>query len=404
MSQTTIIPEADMHKYLNTDLMFLNLGPSHPATHGAIRTFVALDGETIIAAVNEIGYLHRGFEKSVEVGTWNQVIPYTDRLNYCSAMMNNVGLAKAVEKMLDVQITERCIFMRVIISELSRIIDHLVCIAANLVDMGALTNYWYLYNQREYVYDFLSKLTGARLTNSFTRIGGMYHDFHEGWEVELEEMLKKCETGTLESLTLVKKNRIFQDRTQDISCVSAAEALSHGFTGPCLRASGVGYDLRKDAPYYHYDQFDFEIPVGSKGDIYDRFMVRYEEIFQSMKIVRQAMKMIPGGSVNVDNPSVFLPNKSDVYSNIEALMNHFKLIFDGVKVPAAELYDSTEAANGELGFYMISDGSGHPYRIKVRPPCFYMMSAYADMVEGTMVADSVINLGSINIIAGELDR
>ena len=389
---------------VDTEIMFLNLGPSHPATHGALRTLAALDGETLAAVCMEIGYLHRGFEKTAENKTYNQVVPLTDRLNYCSALMNNIGYVKAVEKMLDIEITPRCMFMRVILAELSRVIDHLVCLAANLVDMGALTNYWYLYNQKEFVYDFLQKLTGARLTNTFTRVGGMYHDFYEGWQNDLEHHLQQIESGTNDSLKLVAKNRIFLDRTKDVCVFSPEQALSYGLTGPCLRASGVPYDMRKDAPYYNYDQFDFEIPVGTKGDIYDRMMVRYEEIFQSIKIIRQAMKIVPGGPIFIDDKRYVLPEKTDVYSNIEGLVNHFKLIFEGLKVPVGELYDASEAANGELGFFIVSDGSGGPYKIKVRPPCFYMMSSFPEMVEGYMVADAVVNLGSLNIIGGELDR
>jgi len=389
---------------IHTEIMYLNLGPSHPATHGAIRILTALDGETILANVNEIGYLHRGFEKTAENRTYNQVIPLTDRLNYCSALMNNVAYAKAVESWLGIEITDRAKFMRVILSEFFRVQDHLVCIAANLVDMGGLTNYWYLYNEKEASYDLISRLTGARLTSSFTRIGGMYRDFYEGWEVDMEKHLVDIEKGVSDSLKLVLKNRIVHDRTQNVCVMPAELALSYGYTGPCLRASGIPFDLRKDNPYYHYEAFDFTIPVGTKGDLYDRFMIRYEEIFQSISIIRQAMKMIPKGPVNISNNHVTLPPKQDVYSNIEGLASHFKLIFEGVKTPAGEWYDSFEAANGELGFYFVSDGSGNPYKCKVRPPCFYMMSGFHEMVEGQMIADAVINLGSINIIGGELDR
>lgn len=389
---------------INTEVMFLNLGPSHPATHGAIRILTALDGETILANVNEIGYLHRGFEKTAEQRTYNQVIPLTDRLNYCSALMNNIAYVKAVESWLGVEITERARFMRVVLSEFFRIQDHLVCLAANLVDMGGLTNYWYLYNEKEASYDFISRLTGARLTSSFTRIGGMYRDFYEGWDSDMEYQLKDIEKGVADSLALVLQNRIVHERTQNCCVMPPDLALAYGFTGPCLRASGVPFDLRKDNPYYNYDAFDFAIPVGSKGDIYDRMMVRFEEIFESIKIIRQAMKMIPEGPVFVDDKSVALPAKSEIYDNIEALASHFKLIFEGVNVPRGEWYDSFEAANGELGFHFVSDGSGQPYKCKVRPPCFYMMSGFHKMVEGEMVADAVINLGSINIIGGELDR
>jgi NADH-quinone oxidoreductase subunit C/D len=389
---------------INTEIMYLNIGPSHPATHGAIRILTALDGETILANINEIGYLHRGFEKTAENRTYNQIIPLTDRLNYCSSLMNNIAFAKAVESWLGVDITERAKFMRVILSEFYRIQDHLVCLAANLVDMGGLTNYWYLYNQKEASYDFISRLTGARLTSSFTRIGGMYRDFYEGWENDMENQLRDIEKGVDDSLKLVLKNRIVHERTQNVCVMPADLALSYGFTGPCLRASGVPFDLRKDNPYYNYEAFDFTIPVGSKGDIYDRFVIRYEEIFQSISIVRQAMKMIPKGPVSISDNHIALPPKQEVYSNIEGLASHFKLIFEGVKAPAGEWYDSFEAANGELGFHFVSDGSGTPYKCKVRPPCFYMMGGFHEMVEGEMIADAVINLGSINIIGGELDR
>jgi len=389
---------------INTEIMFLNLGPSHPATHGAIRILTALDGETILANVNEIGYLHRGFEKTAESLTYNQVIPLTDRLNYCSALLNNIAYVKAIEKWLGVEITDRTQFMRVILSEFFRVQDHLVCIAANLVDMGGLTNYWYLYNEKEASYDFISRLTGARLTSSFTRIGGMYRDFYEGWEADMESHIQSIERGVSDSLKLILKNRIVHDRTQGVCILPKETALAYGYTGPCLRASGVPFDLRKDAPYYHYDAFDFEVPIGSIGDIYDRIMIRFEEIFQSIRIIRQAMKIIPGGPIFVDNALVALPPKDKVYGNIEGLANHFKLIYEGVKVPVGEWYDSFEAANGELGFYCVSDGSGRPYKLKVRPPCFFIMGGFHEMVEGAMVADAVINLGSLNIIGGELDR
>ncbi len=391
-------------KDINTEIMFLNLGPSHPATHGAIRILTALDGETIIANVNEIGYLHRGFEKTSETLTYNQVIPLTDRLNYCSSMMNNIAYAKAVESWLGVEITERAQFMRVVLSEFYRVLDHLVCLAAALVDMGGLTNYWYLYNEKEAAYDLISRLTGARLTSSFTRIGGMYRDFYDGWKEDLEIQMKGIEKGVGDSLKLVETNRIVHDRTQNVCVLSGESALNYGLTGPTLRASGVAYDMRKDAPYYNYEAFDFDVPVGSKGDVYDRFMIRYEEIAQSLRIIRQAMKHIPEGPVNIDNSQICLPPKRQVYNNIEGLANHFKLVFEGVHTPAGEWYDGFEAANGELGFHFVSDGSGKPYKLKVRPPCFYIMGGFHKMVEGNMIADAVINLSCINIIGGELDR
>ena len=400
-----MIPRLEQKGYKShNDLMFLNLGPAHPASHGTIRTFVALEGETIISAVSEIGYLHRGFEKSCEDHTYNQIIPYTDRLNYCSAILNNIGFAHAVEGMLDVTIPQRAQFIRVIIGELSRVIDHLVCLAANLVDMGALTNYWYLYNPREAVYDLLSKLTGARLTNSYMRIGGVAHDFYDGFEEDLQECIRQVEQGMSDTLNLVEHNKIFLDRTQNVGVVSAEEAINNGFTGPNLRASGVAYDVRKTNPYYFYEALDFDIAIGSVGDVYDRMMVRFEEIRQSIRIINQSMKMLPKGDIIVNDRAIALPKKKDVYNNIEGLMNQFKLTMDGVKVPSKEYYRSIEGGNGELGFFIVSDGSGTPYKVKVRPPCFPAMSALPKILEGGMIADSVLSLGSLNIIAGELDR
>ena len=383
---------------------FLNLGPAHPATHGTIRTLVALHGETIRAAVCEIGYLHRGFEKSCENHTYNQIIPYTDRLNYCSAILNNTAFAHTVEGMLGLTLPERGEYLRVILGELSRIIDHLVCLAAGLVDMGALTNYWYLYNPREKVYTLLSKLTGARLTNSFMRIGGMAHDAYEGFEADVEACLREIEAGVSDTLGLITHNRIFHDRTQNVGVISAKDALNYGLTGPNLRACGVAYDLRSVAPYSVYERFDFEIPVGSVGDVYDRTMVRFEEIAQSASIIRQALKQLPGGPVCADVRSVTLPSKQEVYTTIEGVMNHFKLIYEGVHVPPKEYYRAIEGANGELGFFIHSDGSGTPRKVKVRPPCFPAMAALPHLIEGGMIADAVLALGSLNIVAGELDR
>ena len=386
------------------DLMYINIGPSHPATHGTIRNFSALDGETIISNISEIGYLHRGFEKSCENHTYNQIIPYTDRLDYCSATTNNIAFAKTVEEMLGVTLPERAVFIRVLVMELSRVINHLVCLAAQLVDMGALTNYWYLYNPRESAYTFFSKLTGARLTNSYMRIGGMSYDLYEGYEDDLKQIIKEIEAGVSDALSLTEHNRIFQDRTQDVCPISAAEAINRGLSGPNLRASGVNYDMRTANPYYHYEQFDFDVAVGSVGDIYDRIMVRFEEIKQSVRIMKQILGNIPDGKVCVDNPAIVLPEKRDVYNSIEGTMNQFKLIYEGVKVPAQEYYGSIEATNGELGFYIVSNGSGYPHKVKVRAPSFLAMSTYTSMVEGSMLADAVLNLGSINIIAGEMDR
>ena len=386
------------------DLMLLNVGPSHPASHGTIRNFVALEGETIAACVTEIGYLHRGFEKACEHHTYSQVIPYTDRLNYCSAILNNIGWAKAIEDMMKIEITPRAKMIRVVIGELSRIIDHFVCNAANMVDLGGLTSLWYLFGARDQAYDLLSKLTGARLTKTYTRIGGLEFDLYDGFDKDLEEVLKTSEKAIEDVLSLIAHNKLFHDRTQDIGVIKADFALANGISGPNLRAAGVAHDLRKDKPYYGYENFDFDLVIGSHGDVYDRMMCRFEESIQSIKIIRQAMKNMPDGAINVYAPNLVLPNKKDVYGNIEGLMNQFKLTFEGTLVPKGEYYSSTEATNGELGFFIVSDGSGRPYKVKCRPPCFYSLAAYSKIVEGTMLADAVVTMASLNFIAGEFDR
>ncbi len=390
---------------LQSEPMIINIGPSHPATHTTLRFRTTLDGETILDLEPEFGYLHRGFEKESEAATWTQVIPYTDRLNYCSAMMNNVGYAMAVEKLCGIEVPERCQYIRVIISELSRIIDHMVCIGTNMVDIGAMTNFWYLFKCREEVYKVLEELCGARLTTTYTRIGGVMEDVPEGWT---DRVLAVCRGVIPRSIAdvdaLLTRNRIFIERTMGIGCITPKDAIALGFTGPCLRAAGVPLDLRKDHPYMVYDRFDFDVPVGEAGDTCDRYMVRMEEMRQSLRIVEQAVAGLPGGPVNVDDPRFILPPKEQVYGNIEGLMNHFKIIMEGIRVPAGEVYSATEAANGELGYYIVSKGGGGPWKIKVRPPCFNLFQGIPRLVRGHMIADLIAVLGSVNIIAGELDR
>lgn len=387
-----------------SELVPVNIGPAHPATHGTLRLFAKLDGETIIKAAPEIGYLHRGFEKHSENGSWTMVIPYTDRLNYCSAMLNNTAYCRAVEKMIGVEVPERTRYIRVIISELSRIIDHCVCIGAMLVDLGALTNFWYLFNLRERVYRVLEELCGARLTSTYVRIGGVAFDLQEGFVEEVRGILEEIPRGIGDVLGLIKKNRIFLDRTVGCGVVDAEMAKRFSWTGPCLRASGVGFDLRKAEPYDGYEEFQFDVPTYESGDVHARALVRFDEIVQSMRIIEQALDRLPDGPVMSDDKRVVLPEKDDVYGNIEGLMNHFVIVYDGIKVPKGEAYHAIEGANGELGFYMISDGSGKPYRVRCRPPCFHIYTAFEHIVEGGMVADAVPVLGSLNIIAGELDR
>lgn len=386
------------------DLMTINIGPSHPATHGTLRIFAALDGETITAAVSEMGYLHRGFEKMVEQGTYSMVLPFTDRLNYCSAMMNNIGFCKAVEKMFAITVPERCITLRVLLLELSRIIDHMVCTCTNLVDLGALTNFWYFFNVREQVYKIWEKLCGARLTNTVTRIGGMYRDVYPGFEDDVRAVLKQIEHAVAEVRGLIEHNKIFIDRTKDVGVVSAADAISWGWTGPCLRASGVDRDMRKDEPYYGYETYQFETVIGTTGDTFDRIMVRIYEMGESVSLVRQALDRLKPGPINTSDARLSLPSRDRVYHDMEALINSFKLVYEGVRPPPGECYDAIEAANGELGYSIISDGGTNPYRIKVRPPCLTQYAAFAPMMEDAMLADVASALGSINIIAGELDR
>ncbi|MDZ4677565.1 MAG: NADH dehydrogenase (quinone) subunit D [Oligoflexia bacterium] len=385
-------------------LVPINIGPSHPATHGTLRIMAELDGETVTRCNVEIGYLHRCFEKMAETHLYNQIIPYTDRLNYCSAPMNNVGFCKTVERMLDVELPPKAIAMRVVLSELSRVIDHLVCIGTNAVDLGALTVFWYIFEQRERVYTLFEKLCGARLTVALTRIGGMAYDNPPGWEKECLETVAGIKKAVEELDNLLTENKIFIGRTQGVGKISAEDAIAYGYTGPCLRASGVNLDLRKAEPYYGYDQLDFDVPIGTNGDTYDRYLVRMEEMRQSLKIVEQVCKNMPAGDYTIRDKNIVLPDKKDVWGNIEGLMNHFMLVIKGVRPPVGEIYDYTEAANGELGFYLISDGGPKPYRLKVRPPCFPIYQSFPAMMKGSYVADVVAALGSLNIVAGELDR
>ena len=382
----------------------INIGPSHPAMHGTLRVMAELDGETVVRANCEIGYLHRCFEKMAETHPYNQVIPYTDRLNYCSAPMNNVGYCKTVEKLLGVEIPARAQTMRVILCELSRVIDHVVSVGTGGVDLGALTAFFHLFTYREKVYNLFEKLCGARLTVSMTRIGGMAQDAPDGWFNDVLKFCDEMSDGIDEISKLMLGNKIFFKRTKDVCPVSAQDAVDWGYTGPLLRATGVNLDLRKATPYYGYENYDFDIPVGTAGDIYDRYQVRIEEMRQSIKIIRQACKNVPSGDFTIRDKNIVLPEKKDVYGNIEGLMNHFMLVIKGLRPPVGDIYDATEAANGELGFYLVSDGSASPYRLKVRPPCFAIYQSFPTVVKGAMLADAIATVASMNVIAGELDR
>ena len=387
------------------ELVTLNLGPSHPATHGTLRIAATLDGETIVGVDTEIGYLHRCFEKMCETHTWNQAIPYTDRLNYMSAIINNVGYCMTVEKLLGVQAPPRAQHILLMLSEFMRIADHLVCIGTNLVDMGALTNFWYMFQPREEIYGLVESCCGARLLPTYTRIGGLAVDAPKDFLEKSQRIVDTIPKVLDEVEKLVGRNRIFMDRTIGLGQISAADAIDFGFTGPTLRATGVPYDVRKASPYIGYDTYEFDVPVADAGDTYARYMVRMEEMRQSLRILRQAIKRgLPDGPVIVDDPYIALPPKEKVYNEMESLIYHFKLIMHGIKPPVGATYFQVEGGNGELGFYVVSDGSGNPYRVRVRPPCFAIYQAFAQIVTGDTIADAIATLGSLNIIAGELDH
>jgi NADH-quinone oxidoreductase subunit C/D len=383
----------------------ISIGPSHPATHGIIHLIARLDGEKIVRAETQIGYLHRCFEKMAETHTWNQVIPYADRLNYVSAMINGVGYVRTVERMLGIEIPDRGVLVRTILSEFTRIMDHCVCIGANLVDIGALTNFWYLYQPRENIYGLLEACCGARLTVSYVRVGGLAIDVPEDFVPRCRKLLEEIPRFLEDVGRLVTNNRIVRNRLQSTGVVTREEAIAWGMTGPVLRASGVPYDVRRAHPYGFYEKFDWDVPIARDGDNLARYLVRMEEMRQSLKIIRQALDIFPEkGPVNSTDWHVVLPPKDAVYHDMESLIYHFKLIMEGIRVPAGERYEWIEGANGELGFYAISTGGGGPYRLKVRPPCFPNMAAFEKIIVGGTISDAVATLGTLNIIAGELDR
>ena len=381
----------------------LNLGPTHPATHGIFQNILKVDGEKILGSVQTIGYIHRAFEKLAERRPYNQITTITDRLNYCSSPINNIGWHMTVEKLIGAEIPKRAQYMRVIIMELARISDHLVCNAVIGVDTGALTGFTYLFQQREKIYDLFEEVCGARLTTNMGRIGGFERDFSPAFNEKLEAFLRDFPKVFNEFDTLLSRNRIFMDRTRGAGPISAERALEYSFTGPNLRAAGVDYDVRVMEPYCSYEDFDFEVPVGTTGDTYDRFQVRQEEIRQSIRIIEQALAKMPEGSYKADLPEFYLPPKEEVYNNMEALIYHFKIVMGETPIPAGEVYHCVEGGNGELGFYLISDGGRTPYRLQFRRPCFIYYQAYPEMITGSSISDAVLTLSSMNVIAGELD-
>ena len=434
--------------------LHVGVGPAHPAMHGIIRIVTELDGETIVNADVEIGYLHRAFEKDCEQGGWNNAIPYTDRLNYVSPLINNFGYASAVEKLLGIDVTERCKYIRVIMSEISRICDHLTCIGASAMELGAFTVFLYMIKAREFLWELVEDVTGARLTISYGRVGGVKADLPDGFAEKTRHAFKQTREVLDEVHRLLTGNRIFMDRMVGVGVLSREETIGYAITGPLLRAAGVGYDVRRAQPYYVYDRMEFEVPTQKDADNYARYLVRMAEMEQSMRIAEQALASIPTGPinvdfegrpidpasyvdrgkqgktegllllpitlspnlqgqqrdaarrVNVDDKRVVLPPKENAYGSIEGLMNHFMLIMDGygIRPPAGEAYFPVEGANGELGFYVVSDGSDRPYRVRCRPPCLPPLAALHRMIVGEMVADLIPTFGSVNMIGGELDR
>jgi NADH-quinone oxidoreductase subunit D len=434
--------------------LHVGVGPAHPAMHGIIRIQAEIDGEFIRKADVEIGYLHRAFEKDCEVGSYNNAIPYTDRLNYVSPLINNFGYAAAVEKLLGIEVTERCQFIRTIMAEISRVCDHLTCVGASAMELGAFTVFLYMIKAREFLWELVEDVTGARLTISYGRVGGVKADLPDGFAGKVTKAFKETREVLDEVHRLLTGNRIFMDRMVGVGVLSREETIAYAITGPLLRAAGVGYDVRRAQPHFAYDRVEFEVPTQKDGDNYARYLVRMAEMEQSMRIAEQALALMPGGAINVDfqgrpiDPSVYvdqgkqgkteglllvpirlspnlqgqnreawnqvnahdkrvvLPPKETAYGSIEGLMNHFMLIMEGygIRPPLGEAYFATEGANGELGFYVVSDGTDRPYRVRCRPPCLPPLAALHRMIVGEQIADMIPTFGSVNMIGGELDR
>ena len=439
-----------IQKEARKESLLLNMGPSHPAMHGTIRVMVELDGEKVLNSEVEVGYLHRGFEKTCEHRTYFNLLPYTDRMNYVSPLINNLGYVMTVEKMLGIEAPERAQYIRVIMAELSRISDHLTCLAAMAMECGAFTVFLYKMKAREFIWDVIERTTGARMTTSYIRIGGVRADLHPDWRSDLKKAGVETRKVLKDIHGLLDKNKIFLNRTRDIAVVSPETAINFGWTGPCLRSTGVYYDVRKAHPYLIYDKIDFEVPLGERGDNYDRYMVRMKEMEQSLRIIEQAAEKIPKSSVlsqrraegveptdaikasrtkrvkekiklspNLEGSEkeryrdilttdtrYVVPPKENTYTSIEGLINHFKFFMKdhGIRLPKGEVYFSVEGGNGELGFYIVSDGTDKPYRLHLRAPCFHIVSAMEKMIQGHYVADIIPTFGSMNMIGGELDR
>ncbi|MBP6455341.1 MAG: NADH-quinone oxidoreductase subunit D [Chitinophagaceae bacterium] len=396
------LPEGSLGTKTNT----INLGPTHPATHGVFQNILEMDGERIIKATPTVGYIHRAFEKIAERRPFNQITPLTDRLNYCSSPINNMGWHMTMEKLIGAKLPKRVEYLRVIIMELSRIADHLVCNSVIGVDSGATAGFFYVFEFREYIYEIFEEVCGSRLTTNIGRIGGFERNFSDLAFERIEKFLADFPKAMKEFETLLNRNRIFMERCIGSGPIDAERALNYGFTGPNLRATGIDYDVRVAHPYSSYEDFEFSIPVGKTGDVYDRFLVRNAEIWQSLSIIKQAMEKISPLDPSVyhaDLPNFYLPEKEDVYTKMEALIYHFKIVMGETEIPVGEVYHSVEGGNGELGFYLISDGGRTPYRLHFRRPCFIYYQAFPEIVQGSMLSDAVVTMSSLNLIAGELD-
>jgi NADH-quinone oxidoreductase subunit D len=384
--------------------MLVNLGPQHPATHGVLRLVVELDGETVVRVIPHIGYLHSGFEKLGEYRHYNQIIPLTDRTDYLSPMANNVGVAMAAEKLMGIEITPRCTVLRVIACEMSRIISHMVWLGTTSIDLGAFTPFLWAFQERERIYNLQEMWTGARLTTSVTRVGGMMADIPDGFVEQLREFTRTYPKTLDEIDKVLTRNAVWAGRTQGVGVLTRDEAINLSLSGPMLRASGVAYDLRKDKPYLGYETYDFDVPVGEHGDVYDRYLVRLEECYQSNRILAQAVERLPAGPINVDDPRVILPPKSRAMSDMEAMIYHFKQVMEGVKAPVGEAYVGIENPKGELGNYFVSDGTAKPVRWRIRPPSFINLASIARMAEGRLLSDLIAINASVDIVMGEIDR
>ena len=389
---------------LDSEHMLINIGPQHPATHGVLRLVCELEGETIVKVTPHIGFLHSSFEKLGEYRTWNQIVPLTDRMDYLAPLIYNCAYVMSVEKLMGIEVTERCKVVRVILMELDRIFSHLLWLGTTAIDVGAFTPFLYTFQERERIYRMHESYTGARITTSATRIGGMMADLPEGWIDELKHFLETFPDTLAEVHRLLTNNEILIGRMQGVGAISPEDAVDLGLTGPNLRASGVTYDVRKDHPYYDYETYDFEVPVGEHGDSYDRYLTRMEEMAQSVRILWQAIERLPGGPINVQDPAISLPSKTDCMSDMESMIHHFKIITEGIKAPPGDCYFPVEGSKGELGMYVASDGGVKPTRWRVRPPSFVNLSAIPKLAEGHLIADLIVINASLDIVLGEIDR